>query len=98
MRFFQVFLVSSILLTISAQVSVEARTAIYTMSCAQAQSYIRQRGAAVVDTGPRTFERVVTNRSYCDFDERLRPFYNRTRDNPKCNVGFECFRRTPPRG
>lgn len=27
------------------------------------------------------FERLVANRSYCDFDERIRPFYSRTRDN-----------------
>lgn len=98
MRFLQVFLMSGVLLAVSAQESVEARTAIYTMSCAQAQSFIRQRGAAVVDTGPRTFERIVANRSYCDFDQRIRPFYNKTRDVPKCNVGFECFRRIPPRG
>jgi hypothetical protein len=98
MRFLKILLMAGAIISAIGPSVVEARTAIYTMSCAQAQSYIRQKGAAVVDTGPRTFERIVANRSYCDFDQRIRPFYNKTRDVPKCNVGFECFRRIPPRG
>lgn len=77
-------------LAIMGVAGAQARTSIYSMSCERAQAYIKQRGAAVVDTGPNTFFRIVANRSYCQPGERLRRYYSKTSDNPKCNVGFEC--------
>lgn len=91
MRLGKLFVLSVGVLAIMAQAGVEARTSIYSMSCEQAQSYIKKQGAAVVDTSPTTFYRIVTNRSYCQPEERLRRYYNRTSDNPKCNLGFECY-------
>lgn len=81
------------ILTVLGYVAAEARPAIYSMNCEQARAFVQQRGAVVVDTGPHTFERIVVDRSYCLHGENVRTFYTRTTDNPKCNVGRECFRK-----
>ncbi|GAB4528911.1 MAG: hypothetical protein Tsb0019_30840 [Roseibium sp.] len=57
-----------------------------TMTCAQVQSMINQRGAVVMSTGRHTFDRYVANRSFCAHGEYLRRDYVPTRDNNRCYV------------
>ncbi len=57
-----------------------------TMTCAQVQSMISQRGAVVLSTGQYTFDRYVANRNACQHGEFLRRDYVPTRDAKKCQV------------
>ncbi len=94
MRLLKIVLVSGVVFAGWGQSAVQARPKLYTMSCGQAQSFIQKSGSAVVDTSPTTFKKIVANGQYCERTERLRPYYTQTRDNPKCNVGYRCARRT----
>jgi len=67
-----------------------ARPDTRTMTCQQAQEFVRRSGAVVMTTGPRTFERIVANRSCCDFDETTWLMVAPTRDVPNCRVGSYC--------
>jgi hypothetical protein len=60
------------------------------MTCEGAQQFIRQNGAVVMTTGQYTYERIVTNRSFCDYDEITWLKIAPTLDNPKCRVGYYC--------
>lgn len=90
MQFGKFILFSAGALAIMAQTGAEARTTLTSKSCEQAQAYIKQRGADIINNGTHTFRRVVANRSYCSHSERIRPFYGKTADNAKCHIGFEC--------
>ncbi len=63
------------------------------MTCAQAQSLVKQRGSVVMTTGPSTFDKFIANVSYCLPEANMmRPKFAPTKDNPKCPVGNKCFR------
>ncbi|WP_269583933.1 hypothetical protein [Roseibium sp. Sym1] len=57
-----------------------------TMTCAQVQALINQRGAAVISTGRYTFDRYVANRNFCQHGEVLYKDYIPTRDTNRCYV------------
>jgi cobalamin synthase len=71
-------------------VSALARPDTRTMSCAAAQALVRNQGAIVMTTGQYTYERIVANRSFCDWDEDTWIKIAPTLDNPKCRVGSYC--------
>ncbi len=73
-----------------APVAAAARPDTRSMTCAQAQNFVRQRGAVVMTTGPHTYQRFVTHWRYCDSWEKLFPEMAPTRDNPKCIVAYRC--------
>jgi len=56
------------------------------MTCAQVQSLIKQRGGVVLTTGQYTFDRYVSNRSFCERREILKNDYIATRDDGQCFV------------
>ncbi|PVB60205.1 hypothetical protein [Labrenzia sp. 011] len=56
------------------------------MTCAQVQSLIAQRGAVVLSTGQYTFDRYVANRNACQHGEILKRDYVPTKDNNRCYV------------
>ncbi|WP_208986221.1 hypothetical protein [Labrenzia sp. OB1] len=56
------------------------------MSCAQVQSLINQRGGVVLSTGQHTFDRYVANRNFCQHGEILKRDYVPTKDNNRCYV------------
>lgn len=60
------------------------------MTCQQAQNFVRASGAVVMTTGQFTYERIVTNRGYCDRDETTRIKVAPTRDDMQCRVGYRC--------
>ena len=67
------------------------RTDVSQLSCAQAQSVIVQRGAAVVTTGPRTYKRFVSDARFCDAGEHyLHPAFTPTADKRSCYIGYTC--------
>lgn len=77
-------------------VDAGARPDARTMRCAEAQSLIERSGAAVVTTGPSTYERFVATAAYCIHGESLRPAWIATADERQCPIGWTCedrFRR-----
>lgn len=60
------------------------------MTCAQAQSLVRARGAIVLSTGGYTYDRFVASRRFCTPEEEEIPTWAPTRDTPQCMVGFRC--------
>jgi hypothetical protein len=60
------------------------------MSCASARQLVSRHGAIVLSTGPSTFDRFVSNRSYCMPTEQTEPAFVRTTDNRQCFVGYTC--------
>jgi hypothetical protein len=60
------------------------------MTCQQAQEFVRRSGAVVMSTGRYTYERIVTNQSYCEYDEITWLMVAPTKDVPNCRVGYYC--------
>ena len=79
------------LLAVLAASSASARPSVYTMTCAQAQAFVKKQGAVVANTGPQTFERFVVDQRGCDREQVAWPAYGRTRDNPQCLIGMKCI-------
>lgn len=67
-----------------------ARPDTRTMTCQQAQDFVRRSGAVVMSTGQHTYDRIVSNRGFCDADEITWLKIAPTKDNPKCRVGYYC--------
>jgi hypothetical protein len=78
------------ILAVAFPQAAQARPDTRTMTCQQAQEFVRRNGAVVMTTGPHTFERIVSNRSFCDFDETTWLMVAPTRDVPNCRVGSYC--------
>ncbi|WP_299475367.1 hypothetical protein [uncultured Roseibium sp.] len=86
----------AIALFLSGQSSLQAQSArpdTRQLTCAQAQSLVKQRGSVVMTTGPSTFDRFISDVRYClPETNMMRPKFAATKDNPKCPVGNRCFR------
>jgi hypothetical protein len=67
-----------------------ARPDLYAMTCASASALVNTRGAVVGNTGPTTYERIVSNAGFCQHNEVAIPYFSRSRDVPQCMVGYEC--------
>jgi hypothetical protein len=63
-----------------------------TMTCAQAQALVKQRGSVVLTTGTNTFDKFVADARYClPQSNSVRAKFAPTKDDPKCSVGNRCF-------
>lgn len=71
-------------------VEAQARPNTQTMSCAQAASLVRSKGAVVLDTSANTYDRYVSEVRFCSGPEQLKPEWVATRDAPKCFIGYTC--------
>jgi hypothetical protein len=60
------------------------------MTCVQARGIVASRGAAVLHTGPATYDRFVRDGSFCALQETARPAWVRTADAAHCPVGGVC--------
>ena len=69
----------------------QARPNTRDMTCAQAAGLVRSQGAIVLDTGPNTFDRYVSDLKYCSGFEQLQPEWVRTRDSARCFIGYTCY-------
>jgi len=87
-----VMLAAGVSLALTA--AAEARPNTTRMTCGQAQDFVLRHGAAVMDTGPHTFERIVSSQAYCQRSQFLRRFYAPTRDAYQCPVGYRCIERS----
>jgi len=68
----------------------QARVDVSVLTCSQAKSYIDRQGAAVVATGPRTYDRFVKGRRFCPIGDRAKRQTVRTSDRRSCFIGFVC--------
>ena len=62
-----------------------------TMSCGQAASLVRSRGALILGTGGMTYDRYVADRRFCAPTEQIRAAFAPAADTPRCFVGYTCF-------
>lgn len=69
--------------------SVLARPNTTQMTCQQARDLVTRSGKINLDTGPRTFEQFVANRSYCSPTQVVRKSFAPTKDG-QCFVGYYC--------
>ncbi|MFK5978511.1 MAG: hypothetical protein QM488_06465 [Rhizobiaceae bacterium] len=60
------------------------------MTCDQAYNLVQRYGAVVMSTGRYTFERVVADRRWCQFEEVIQRFNVPTLDDHRCRVGYKC--------
>ncbi|WP_346898413.1 hypothetical protein [uncultured Roseibium sp.] len=77
------------LVLLSAGVA-QARPSLYTMTCSEAQAFVKKQGAVVANTGPQTSARIVADGSHCDRMQIIKAFFGKTRDKPQCRIGFRC--------
>ena len=70
-----------------------ARPDARTMSCAQAQSLVRSRGAVVLTTGQHTYDRFVATAQFCSSDQVLERTWITTNGGDRCDVGYICRQR-----
>ncbi|MEP0236057.1 MAG: hypothetical protein ABJO97_10950 [Roseibium sp.] len=78
-------------LPLATEVYAQARPDTRTMTCAQAQALVKQRGEIVMTTGPNTFERFIADARFCYSRTPLTaPAFAPTKDNQKCAVGKRC--------
>ena len=82
--------ISTLLLTGPAHA---ARPDARTMSCAQAQSLVRSRGAVVLSTGQHTYDRFVATAQFCSSDQVLERTWISTKGRARCDVGYICRQR-----
>jgi len=92
---FKVIAASTLLATVAfgstaPDAFAQNRPSTLSMSCGQAQSLVRARGAIVLSTGGYTYDRFVASRRFCTPDEEEIPTWAPTRDTPQCMVGFRC--------
>ncbi|GJD59170.1 hypothetical protein [Methylobacterium dankookense] len=58
--------------------------------CAEAMALVKREGEVTLPTGRGATERLVRDRSFCDFSEVAELRFLPTRDNPQCPVGYRC--------
>ena len=77
-------------LAFSPGVQAQQRLSTLNLTCGQAQQIVRARGAVVLSTGTYTYDRFVTDRRFCEFNEGLELALVPTRDTPQCPIGYRC--------
>ena len=65
------------------------------MTCAGAWAFVQANGAVVMSTGRYTYDRLVSQRRYCELNEVLQRHFAQTADSPRCFVGYVCRGRNP---
>ena len=76
--------------------AASARPSTLSMTCRQAQSLLASKGAVVMTTGAHTYDRFVTQQTYCMTAEWGYAATAPTKDRPSCQLGYTCS--TEPRG
>lgn len=83
-------LLSAAAALVAATTVAEARPNTLDMSCAQAAATVASYGAAVLSTGPHTYDRFVAHSGFCLPKQYARPASAPTYDTPYCDIGYVC--------
>jgi hypothetical protein len=84
------FVLGLALATLSTTAMAQSSRTTLTMTCAQARGLVTAQGAAVLHTGPTTYDRYVRDGSFCAAQEIVRPTWVRTADVTQCPIGGVC--------
>ncbi|WP_018263814.1 hypothetical protein [Methylobacterium sp. WSM2598] len=60
------------------------------LRCGQVLALLNQRGEAIVDTGPFTYERLVRDIGFCPIEQTTEPFFGPSADAGRCFLGYRC--------
>ena len=71
-------------------VAAQERVPAQAMPCSQLAGLIQTRGAAVLSTGPFTYERVVRDQGFCETETMAVPIFVPSADNRQCFAGYRC--------
>ncbi|OYX12026.1 MAG: hypothetical protein B7Z15_10670 [Rhizobiales bacterium 32-66-8] len=71
--------------------SAQQRADTLSMNCAEIQSLMKRQGAAVLNTGPTTYDRYVRDMSFCNPGDVTKPSWVPARDTKQCFVGNICW-------
>ena len=85
--------ISSILLVMVTAPANAQRPDTRVYNCGQVIATIKQYGSLIWTTGPTTYDRIVSNRSYCRHGQVPKQKYAPTLDNPRCRIGYTCVER-----
>jgi hypothetical protein len=86
------------LISINSSALAQSRPLTLQMSCNGARQLVARQGAAVLNTGPMTYDRYVSAVTQCVRDETLDPAWVPTADTPQCPIGYRCIPRSRPSG
>lgn len=84
------FLTAALVLAAMAAPAAAQRPDTRGFACGAIWPFIQANGAVVMTTGPRTYDRIVASRRYCQPDEVLQRHFGQAADNPRCFVGYVC--------
>ncbi|GJE42990.1 hypothetical protein [Methylobacterium soli] len=70
--------------------SGQNRSATPRQTCMDVMNLVKREGAVVLSTGGNAAERIVRDRSFCEFTEIAELRFAPTRDNPQCPIGYRC--------
>lgn len=68
----------------------QTRASTLDMPCEASRQLVFARGAVVLGTGGRTYDRFVRDRSFCDVTEYAQTAYVPSPETPRCFVGYRC--------
>ncbi|WP_407520644.1 hypothetical protein [Methylobacterium oryzisoli] len=60
------------------------------LPCGQTLAAVNQRGAALVGTGPYTYERLVRDVGFCTIEQTTEPYFGPSADVGQCFLGYRC--------
>jgi hypothetical protein len=60
------------------------------LRCGAVLAAVNQQGAALVDTGPTTYDRLVRDVGFCGIEQTTEPLYGPAADTPQCFLGYRC--------
>lgn len=80
----------ALLLAHAAAAAQPAPVVTQAMTCAEARGLVAAQGAAVLHTGPGTYDRFVRDSSFCPHPLTARTAFARTADAAQCPVGGVC--------
>ena len=70
-----------------------ARSDLRTMTCSQAQEYVKLHNGTVATYDIYKFARFVNSGRFCNSDEHAVSKWIATKDNQKCRINYVCERR-----
>jgi hypothetical protein len=86
----KIALASLAIVSLQTGAMAQSEPSTLSMTCVQAKEIVSARGAAVLHTGPTTYDRFVRDDNFCEEDEAAPLSYVRTTDVAECPVGRVC--------
>ena len=83
-------LLSLVLVSVGSSALAQPRANALAMACGEVRALVASHGAAIVYSGPFTYDRFVRDSTFCARPDRTEPAWLPTRDVPQCPVGYRC--------